>query len=92
MFTTVSIHEMVPGTEQRAIEMFSIGTRIARKLEGFISRDILIAVDDPLKLTTVTSWQTMEQLEAFKATSGRPKTGAKLLSTTIMSDVNTKVS
>ena len=92
MFTTVSIHQMLPGTEKKAIEMFSIGTRIARKLKGFISRDILIGVDDALKLTTVTSWQTMEQLEAFKTTPGRPKTGAKLLSTTIMSDVNTKVS
>jgi len=91
MFTTVSIHQMVPGTEKKAIEMFSIGTRIAKELKGFISRDILIAVNDSLKLTTITSWQTMEQLEGFKTTPGRPKTGAKLLSTIIMSDVNTKV-
>ena len=80
MFTTVSIHKMIPGKEEGAIEMFSINTRIARKLEGFIGRDILIAVDDPLKITTVTSWETMEQLQAFKTNPDRPRGGGPYMS------------
>jgi heme-degrading monooxygenase HmoA len=90
MFTTVSIHQMIPGKEDSAIEMFSTNTRIARKLEGFIGRDILIAVDDPLKLTTVTSWKTMGQVQAFKTNPDRPRGGGPYVSSediTVYEDV-----
>ena len=37
-------------------------------------------VNDPLKITTVTSWETMEQLQAFKTNPDRPRGGGPYMS------------
>ena len=73
MFTTVSIHKCNPGQKEKALDIFTTNTVLARKQGGFISRDILIAVEDPMKITTVTSWETREQLDAWASNPDRPK-------------------
>ncbi len=73
MFTTISVHWLNEGQQNATMDIFKTNTVLARKQEGFISRDILIAVDDPMKITTVTSWQTKEQLETWAKNPDRPK-------------------
>ena len=48
-------------------------TILGRKQTGFIARNIFIAVDDLMKMTTVTSWETKEQLDAWGQNTDRPK-------------------
>ncbi len=65
MFSAISVHYTNPGQEDLAIDVLKNNTTLCRGQEGFISRDIFISIDDPLKMTTVTSWETKEHLEAW---------------------------
>ena len=73
MFTTISIHKVISGQKETALDIFKTNTILGRKQQGFISRDIFISVENPMKITTVTSWETKSQLEAWAKNPERPK-------------------
>ena len=73
MFTTISIHQVNPGQKETALDIFKTNTILGRNQQGFISRDIFVSVEDPMKITTVTSWETKSQLEAWAKNPERPK-------------------
>ena len=73
MITTISVHYVNAGLREEALDLLEATTILGRKQTGFISRDIFIAVDDPMKMTTVTSWETKEQLDTWGQNTDRPK-------------------
>ena len=65
MFTAISVHYANHSQTELAIDILENNTILCRGQEGFISRDIFVSIEDHLKMTTVTSWETKEHLEAW---------------------------
>ncbi len=76
MFTTVSLHWVNEGKFDEAMAVFKKNTELARKQEGFVSRQILVSQNDPLKITTATTWETRGQLDTWAKNPDRPRSPA----------------
>ncbi len=71
MFTTVRHHWVKEGLLDAALETFGKATEIAKKEKGFVSRHILVSVTDPIKVLTLTTWETRKDLEAWSRSPNR---------------------
>lgn len=72
MVTMITLHIINEEHREQAIALLKKNTELSRKAKGFISRDILFSVDDPLKGYSITTWETRENLENFRVSPERP--------------------
>ena len=72
MVTMITLHLLVKENREQAIGVLTKNTELSRKAPGFISREIFFALDAPLKGYSVTTWNTREDLENFRASPERP--------------------
>lgn len=73
MFATVVPHLANDGQFETAMELFRRNTEQASKIKGFVSRQVLVSQTNPLKITTVTIWQTKEDAQAWLTNPERPR-------------------
>ncbi len=73
MFTQISVHQCYPAQKDTAMEIFRKNSELARTAPGYVSRYVLVALDDPMKVTTATTWKTKEDLEAWRTNPARPR-------------------
>ena len=72
MVTMVTLHIVVEENREQAVALLKKNTELARKAKGFISRQILFSVNDPLKGYSITTWETREDLRTFASSPERP--------------------
>jgi len=68
----ITLHMLTKEHRQQAIGVLTKNTELSRKAQGFISREIFFALDDPLKGYSITTWETREDLENFRVNPERP--------------------
>ena len=72
MVTMITLHMLEKENREQAIGILTKNTELSRTAQGFISREIFFALDDPLKGYSITTWATREDLENFRANPERP--------------------
>ena len=72
MFTQITLHMVNEKNYDKAMDLLRVNTQIAKKVKGFVSRQVYFDVKDPLKGYSLTSWDTREDLEAFRDNPDRP--------------------
>ncbi len=72
MFTQITLHMVNEKNYNEAMELLKVNTQIAKKVKGFVSRQVYFDVNNPLKGYSLTSWETREDLEAFRGNPDRP--------------------
>ena len=73
MVTMITLHYLAKENREQAMELLKKNTELAENAKGLISRQVFISINDPLKGYSVTSWETMEDLESFRHNPERPK-------------------
>lgn len=73
MITMITLHYLSKENRKEAMELLKRNTELAEKAKGLISRQVFISENDPLKGYSVTSWETREDMEAFRRNPDRPK-------------------
>ncbi len=71
-YAQVSLHMLDARNRERALDVLRGNTSIAAKQEGFVSRQVYVGVEKPLKGYSVATWETKEAMEAFRHVPGRP--------------------
>ncbi len=71
-YTQFSYHGLHEKNRELGLEVLRKNTPIASKQKGFVSRQVYVGADKPLKAYSVTTWETLKDLEAFGSTPGRP--------------------
>ena len=71
-YTQISYHGLHEENREQGLEVLRKNTPIASKQKGFVSRQVYAGVDEPLRAFSVTTWETLEDLEAFRGAPGRP--------------------
>src|SRR5512139_2673058 len=72
MITMITLHMLSKENREQAMEIFKKNTELAQKAKGFVSRQVFVSVNDPLKGYSITTWKTREDLEAFRVSPERP--------------------
>ena len=85
MITLVAEHQVNPGQQQLANKIFQTVSESVKKAPGFVTRQILVGQKDPLKVTTITSFQSQEAFDQWRQTikiteADRNKAFAKVIS------------
>ena len=62
MVTLIADHWLRP---DGSIEAFTRNTDRLKSSRGFVSRLVMRSLEDPTKLTTVTTWESREDYDAF---------------------------
>ena len=65
MVTFVALHWRTQEDVERGMEVFEANSEKFKKAKGFVSRQVLRSRSDPYKITTVTTFETMEDYESF---------------------------
>lgn len=73
MITVIVNHYVLPDQLRRAKAGIRENGRLMRSYPGFVSRQTLIAQQDPLQVTTVTSWRRMRDYQGWTNRPGRPQ-------------------
>lgn len=73
MVTMITLHVFAAETRDQGITLVTKNTELARKAPGFVSRDLYVSVNDPLKAYSITTWETREDLERFRRNPERPQ-------------------
>ncbi len=73
MITRITLHIVNEANKEHAYELLRVNTELARKAKGFVSRDVLFSLQDPLKGYSITSFETKADLDAFTASPERPR-------------------
>lgn len=71
-YTQISYHVLHEENREQGLEVLRKNTPIASKLKGFVSRQVYVGADNPLKAYSITTWETLKDLEAFRGAPGRP--------------------
>ncbi len=72
MITMITLHMLSEGNREQAMEVFKKNTELAQRAKGFVSRQVFISIDDPLKGYSITTWKTREDMENFRKNPERP--------------------
>ena len=68
----ITLHMLSEEHRELAMGVLTKNTELSRKAKGFISREIFFANNDRLKGYSITTWETREDLENFRANPQRP--------------------
>ena len=66
MLILISEHWVKPGQMDNANKIFQTVTDNTRGAPGLISRYIAVSQKDPMKVTTVTTWQSQEAATSWR--------------------------
>ncbi len=72
MVTMITLHLVAEENRERALAVLKKNTELGKKVKGFVSRHIFFSMNDPLKGYSITTWETREDLEAFRVNPERP--------------------
>ncbi len=72
MVTMISLHMISKDNREQALDLLKNNTELAQKEKGFVSRQIYLSVNDPLKSYIITTWKTREDMEASRKNPERP--------------------
>jgi len=72
MVTMITLHLIAKENREQAMALLKKNTALAKKAKGFVSRQVLFSVNDPLKGYSITTWKTREDMEAFRVNPERP--------------------
>ena len=65
MVTLIADHWLKAENAERGGDIFSKNTERLKSGKGFVSRLVIRSLEDPTKITTVTTWETREDYDAF---------------------------
>ncbi len=65
MVTLVAVHYYKGERLERGMKSFSANDERTKAAKGFVSRQVLRSKNDPTKIATVTTFETMEDYEAL---------------------------
>ncbi len=72
MVTLITLHMLSPDDYDQSMGVLTKNTELACKAPGFITRKVLIDVNDKLKGYSMTSWETQKNMDDFLASPERP--------------------
>jgi heme-degrading monooxygenase HmoA len=72
MVTMITLHMLSKDNRKQAMEILRKNTELAQKAKGFVSRQVFISANDPLKGYSITTWKTREDMENFRKNPERP--------------------
>ena len=72
-FTQISLHMFHEKNYQQGLDILRVNTPIASKQKGFVSRQVYVGIDKPLKGYSIATWETMKDLEGYRTVPGRPE-------------------
>ncbi len=73
MITAIVHHYIVPELLKQTEAMIKENGRLMRSYPGFVSRQTLIAQNDPCQITTVTTWRSAEDRQRWDSRPDRPQ-------------------
>ena len=74
MMITVVVHHYVLREQlERAESAIKGNGKAMRDFQGFVSRQTLIAQEDTLQITTITTWNSVGDFQAWGNRPGRPQ-------------------
>ena len=65
MLTVIAHHFILPGKMDEAKKRIVTFGQEMRSARGFISRQTVVSQKDPPRVTSVTTWRTKEEYEAY---------------------------
>ncbi len=72
MVTMITLHMVNKEKVEQAMALLEKNTELAAKAKGLVSRQVLFSRKDPLKGYSITTWETKEDMEAFRLNPERP--------------------
>lgn len=72
MVTMINLHIVNKENLEEAMTLLKENTDLAKKAKGFVSRQIFFSLKDPTKGYSITTWETKEDMEAFRINPERP--------------------
>ena len=72
MVTMINLHIVNNENREQAMALLKENTDLAKKAKGFVSRQVFFSVKDPTKGYSITTWETREDMEAFRVNPERP--------------------
>ena len=73
MITVIVHHYVLREQLERAESAIKGNGKAMRDFKGFVSRQTLYGKEDPLQITTVTTWNSADELEAWDNRPDRPQ-------------------
>ena len=72
MVTMINLHIVNKENLEEAMTLLKENTDLAKKAKGFVSRQVFFSLKDPTKGYSITTWETKEDMEAFRVNPERP--------------------
>ena len=72
-FTQISLHMFDEKNYEQGLNVLRVNTPIASKQKGFVSRQVYVGIEKPLKGYSVATWETTKDLEYYRTVPGRPE-------------------
>ena len=76
MITRISQHWVLPDKLEESIKVFAEWGQAARSAPGWVQRQVIQSVDDPLEITTLTTFRSREDFKKWLATPERDRVAA----------------
>ena len=73
MITSVNKHWMNPEKLEESKEVFAEWSRVTRAFGGLVFRQVIQSEEDPLKITTITTWESHEAMDKWHSSSDRDR-------------------
>jgi heme-degrading monooxygenase HmoA len=73
MITVIVHHYVLQEQLELAESNIKNNGKLMRDFAGFLSRQTLHAQENPLQITTITTWNSAEELQAWDNRPGRPQ-------------------
>ena len=72
MITLITLHMLSPDNYDQAIGVLTKNTELGRKAQGFVTRKVLIDVENRLRGYSMTTWRSKEVMDKFLQSPERP--------------------
>ena len=72
MVTMITLHMVNKEKQEQAMALLRKNTELAGKAKGLVSRQVLFSQKNSLKGYSITTWETREDMEAFRVNPERP--------------------